>query len=421
MRVALVGWVVLAACSDVYYPLRDAYVPDAPFGPVTVSLGVPSPGVRVYFQDRPRDPPSLVTTGSDGRATGNVHAGGLVTVINPYGTANGLEARTFSGLSPGDVLTLAPTPEGVLGGPQIKVQVPSDPTSNGIYQLRAPCGHFGSPPRILADYVELTYTLEGCDAITDLVVWTEVPGPTLHRSISASNVAIVDQAVIDLTSESYVDPTTLTINTSGVPPAMYAGPSAALHTDKGSLYDTIGAPVFVPPATTEIALPGFPGAFARVEMLVYIGSERHILVKDSAPSATLGFSVDASMLSQLEGCPVYSLATGEVTWNESSNGQVADLVAALVVVERASATWTWSVIGPTGHPLMIPALGPSALFDIREGDAIRFGDFYRARVPGGYASVLGSVMPPTSSLYADLRARDGAVLANASGPPAGCL
>lgn len=423
MRVAVVAWAVLASCSDVYYPLRDAPIPDVPdvlFGPVTVSLGVPSPGVSVYFQDGPRDPPTLVMTGADGRATGNVSAGGLVTVINPYGTALGPEARTFSGLSPGDMLTLAPTPEGVVGGPHIKVRVPIDPMPDVTYHLRAPCTQLGNPTRITAGYVELDTTLEGCGAVTDLLIWTVRPLGGLHRSLSASNVAIVDQAVIDLTSETYVDPTKLSIVTSGVPPTMYANAGAALHTDKGGLYSR-SALISVTPTTTEIALPAFPGSVARVEVTMLIGKEVHALARHSAPTGTVGFSVDSLLLTQMAGCPSFSISTGEVGWTESSNGQVGDLVAALVVVDRASETWTWSVIGPTGRPLVIPALGPNALFDIQAGDATRFGDFYRARVPGGYASVLGSVLAPTSWLYQDLRARDGVVLARALGPPMGCL
>src|ERR1700733_7288069 len=74
--------------------------------PVTVAvtaLGLPAPGLQVYFQDADSTLVANVQTGSDGTARAATPAGGFVTVVQPGSSAT---LYTYAGVEPDDVLLL---------------------------------------------------------------------------------------------------------------------------------------------------------------------------------------------------------------------------------------------------------------------------------------------------------------------------
>jgi hypothetical protein len=397
----------LAACSDdgVRHtpdaaphdgPAIDG-TPDAPVdsAPLAVTLttstsGGPNSGVRVYFQDADGTVVLATTTDANGTASAVMAAGGYVTAINPYGAnaETGDELDTFAGVKPGDHLVL----NGGFSfatGITVNVVADADPAATALYAYSA-CGSGQLQQAAIALAPPSgQVTLFNCGTTTDfLIISTDQNGVPLNY-FSVPNVAVADQATIDLTGNAYagVPARTYTYTNPGTLSISFQD---SLLSAQGRVYTNYSSVDST--GTTTYPMPTIAGTEDLVLTSVYPGGSNQQTWLDWGPySATFTTDAAARTLPSFgAGTPNFDPATHTMTFTEMPGAVTPDFVYAAPQNTRQidNKHWTWRIAAAHTTSIVFPVI-PTDVYDynFNVNDTPYTADIGFGRVAGGWDAV----------------------------------
>jgi hypothetical protein len=385
-------------------PPPDSNVDAATFGAVSLSIfeGTdPRVGVRVIFQNADSSVVSDTTTGSDGKATAMMAPGGYVTAIDPYpNTPQGVassDLRTFAGVKPGDQLRLFQP--AINGGNAITVNVMLPIAANAIdYRVSTNCflqysigggGGSGSQPTGIMQ-------IAGCGPTSNLLVEAFDEGAVPIAFFYKQNVALVDNATLDLTTETYTATPDSTFTYTNVPAAVQNMAIYAMRaTSLGTIYENnIIASVAAGGATATAKLPPIPNASAvTASTFLGAGNTQHILTEWGPATTTYALDTSGLFLPDFATPPALAVAANGVTWTVSGGDVQPDLVLMRAFLGRESPLlrWAWTIAAPAGTQVAFPRLPDASQFNLVDGDFASF-ELRTAKVPGGYDAVRASIL-----------------------------
>jgi hypothetical protein len=416
MRLSWVLVYCLVACGDdgVRHtpdaaPHDGPVTPDAPVDaiagtPVTISTsvnGAPVPGVHIYFQNADSSVVLATVTDASGVASAVMDAGGYVTAVQPYmqpafGGVPYDEVDTFVGVKPGDQLHLGVGQS--FTSITVTVTANFDPAATTMYVF-SPCG----TAQLMGAAVSLvpasaTFTLDNCGATTDfLLVGVDGNGYPLDTAY-APNVAITDQAQIDLTGLTYAAAPTRTYtytdsSNNNLQPSNFED---MLLTSQGVMYDLSGT---TNQGSASYVVPAFPNAADVVLTNLYPGGSTQETLIDWGPyadtfTADLGTRTMPTFNSQGSIDP----ATHTYTFSTGSGALMPDFVTVTTSAFRSAASkgWTWNIAAPYATSIVYPTL-PTDVFDynIQQSDNPSSYNLMTGKVPGGYDAVRGRLLSPS--------------------------
>jgi hypothetical protein len=386
----------------------DGPVDAAPM-PVTIAAtrsGQPMTGVHVYFLNADSSVVLATTTDATGTASAVMAAGGSVTAINPYGPSKGPdELDTFMGVKPGDHLLLANNPS--LTSMQVTVLAP-DVTGATSYFAYSPCNNQGtqlSPPptTLVATAPESSaMSLYDCGAATDFLIVASDNTGTVIDYIVATNVAVTDQGVVDLTASTYQAATTRTYTFQNVPALRSLSIEDDVVDPTGVIYriynetpsDTIN------PSFTE-GMPLFTGE-ADVIQTSYSGAggfSQQTLLDWGQLGSAFTIDVGARALYNYSSQPTYDGTTHTASIGEdTSTGSAPQFAVVAFNGQHANdlRSWQWNIATPYADAVTLPTL-PTDVFDynLGSGDIVSFNEWLTGSVPGGYDAVRSLILSST--------------------------
>ena len=381
-------------------------LPDAPLPPDapasgTVSIEIlegitPRVGVRVLFQNADSSVVADTTTGTDGKASATMEAGGYVTAIDPFvGLPQGVqttELRTIAGVKPGDQLRLYERAEE--GAPlSVDVTVPLDGNA-ASYTVSTNC---------LLDYPVVggeptQVQLAGCGATAAFLVETYDSQGAPQSSFFKQSVPLAAGGAIDLSGETY----------AAVPDATFSYTNVAANvtslsvygireTPLGSIHEfTAGADVSAGAATVIRKVPAIPNATAAT-LTAFSGPmyTQHMVAEWGPASATYALDATGLFLREFTAPATLDAAAHAVTWMQAADGAQPDFVVVNTYLDRDSGgtlqSWEWQIAAPAASSVVLPVLPDSSPLNPQPGDT---GFFYvtAAKVPGGYDGIRASVL-----------------------------
>jgi hypothetical protein len=356
----------------------------------TTANGGPSSGVRVYFQDADGAVVLATTTDASGTASAVMAAGGYVTAINPYGanTETGDELDTFAGVKPGDHLVL----DGGINfsqGITVTVIADADPAATSLYAYSACGSGLLQQAAVALAAPRATFTLYNCGTSTDFLILSTDQNGTPLNYFAAPNVAIADQATIDLTGTAYAGVPTRTYTYTN-PGTLSISFQDALITAQGRVYTTYGNVDST--GTTTYPMPGITGALDLTATSVYPGGSNQQTWLDWGPYADT-FTTDASarMLPTFSnGSPNFDPATHTLSFTETAGTTTPDFVYAAPQIQRLAENknWTWRIAAAHATSIVFPVI-PTDVYDYNPGanDNVYTNDIGFGHVPGGWDAV----------------------------------
>lgn len=392
---------LLVACGDGGDPAN----PDAPpINPGSVSVevrvrGVPQANVEVMFQEADSTVTSVTATGLDGIATGDIGAGGFVTVVEPRQGTGRDTLSTFTNVRPDDALHLdldPPVPQGDPVTFGLQITPDTDPLAVS-HVVKSTCGDvlgFG-----IAEPVDVT--MLGCGPTTDmLVISGDETGAPLHAKL-ARDVRL-DVADIVLDGDDFTSFLTPAVTYQDVPDGVtFIGVFRAYETARGRLFETsvgievgnrtaVGAALSPELATetTDVLFTAssiFPPTTAIGQHLIFEWSP-------VAGDRDYTLNVTGAVLREYTARPAYDPATRAASWTESGAGQEPNLVRSELHAFRddipEGRAWTWRIVGGRdGTQVVFPQLPPARDgfdFNVIDGDTVAVHTLTTAKLPAGY-------------------------------------
>ena len=385
--------------------------------PVTVAvtaLGLPAPGLQVYFQDADSTLVANVQTGSDGTARAATPAGGFVTVVQPGSSAT---LYTYAGVEPDDVLLLDTAfPPAPGSGFSFDVIMPTD-TTTGVtaYHLYTSCSAAG--PVVTASGSAQILLTNCADGLADMLVVTTDGSNQPIDSLYEAGVAVGSGASVTLTG-SYVPLPVLTdvIDDFTWPPTNI-DVGLTLMSPHGSVF--FGAlygvgPMFLPTpigsaASLTFAWPTIPDGQVVSRFGLSPGSDvlSEAAIEQWGPSSqpvTLDFA--ATHLRDFTTAPAFDPPTHTVSWTVGATGNAPEVELAFIDVQRGSGSaapqWGWEILGPGGSDghLVLPVLPDEPFdFNIQTGDVMSIAFAEDASATSGAAALRNALFDYPYNAY----------------------
>lgn len=403
MNRSLAWCVLLAACGDGGEPVS----PDAsPVQPGSVSIRVtlantPQANVEVMFQEADSTVKSVTVTDVDGAASGDIGAGGFVTVVEPRAGSTARDTlSTFTNVQPNDDLHLDLTaPAGDETPVTFMLQVEPDPDVAAVsLQVRTSCGEalgFGvtQPEEV---------TLLGCGDEADLLVISGDDAGTVLRS-QFTRAQRLDQPVV--LDNSYVDVLAPTVTYQNLPTNVtFVGVYRAYDTSRGRLFDSSsGAFLDQTTATTAVLLPEIPvatGDRVLTSSAVFppqgaVGQQTILEWSAATTDRDYTLNVGNAKLDEFATRPTYDPAEHLVSWTEGAGGQAPNFSRASVSIFRDDIPegrgWSWRIVSAhDGSSLAFPVLPPARDgfdFNVIDGDSAAVSLLTTAKLPAGYGDI----------------------------------
>ena len=420
-------FLVLAACGDD----SARKIVDAPPGPhdtppmidtppqplavlVTVVYpdGTPIPGVKVYFQNADSSVVGAAALDANGNARQVMNAGGYATALVPniliggFGGGMQYSVATWAGVKPGDHLIFT-TPAGGGAPIQTTITIPLD-TAAGItqYVVQSTCGgqtQVGLPSGSGATSVSTPFYFDaGCTAADIFVAGVDANyQPVSSFSIPAQPVTANE--VIDYTAQTYTAAGTRTYTFDNFPGGLAIDVFDNLATGRGQLYSGVGAQTSTAnPATLTVPYPARPAGSLDVVFSSQQASNTNRNLVEWGTTGAYEQDWGAHLLPDFATAPTFDTGTHVVSWTTGGGALTADFAEASVLVSRATVTWTWEIVAPSGTQIAFPNL-PTDVADlnIAATDSYNFdgsGVVRVAKVPGGYDAVRGSIFASSAFL-----------------------
>jgi len=407
MRFSLVVSLVLVACggddsnkrlpdapplSDV--PLDTPVEQDPPVTLTITNLGVPAPGVRVYFVNADDSLVLSVKTDATGTAKVVMAAGGSVTALNPFdevvqgGKIDTDELRTFAGVKPGDHLVLTRTATDFV---TFKLNATAAPGANA-YDVFTTCGTAtispggggggsGSPDP--GGFL----SLENCHGAADVaIVASDINSETTTRlkGLYHPNATVVDEGTVDLTADTYQDLLDVTFTYMNAPNTSFS----VLHSPLLAHGGLGPFSIDVNDGVGTFHEPDVSATRAVVDTTLFATSRHEVI--DWGPFTT-AYVLDMNnlLLPEVIAGPSFNPTTGKVSWTEAAQGATPDLTVAAIRVRRSEPVlrrWHWEIVAPyRPGEVRYPRL-PADVFDWTPivGDGLTADPVTSAKVPGGY-------------------------------------
>ncbi len=304
-----------ASTADAEAPGLDAAVA----GTVNVTMysaGLPLAGATVLFHGPDGILVDRVMTDADGKASAEIMPGSSLTTIRLEGEFGFL--ATYYGVEPGDEIVTG-SPPGLSSEPET-MDVTFDDSAGSDFAVHHSCGiSSGAASPITATLNTL------CDRTNEdflLVVRTDGQ-PTGFKAIN--NVPLVDEGAVVVPDDAFTGMSGFNAMLTGIP-----GDVTDIFADYGVTSDDgtsfLSSASIVPDAGTEgIVLP-YPGGFGATSSLSLFvvsstgyGTQRRQSSATSAP-ASGGVNLTDSLLPWIEGEPVFTLATGSVSFTTTGAG-----------------------------------------------------------------------------------------------------
>lgn len=366
-------------------------------------LGAPKPGVIVVFQNSDSSLVTMMTTQGDGLAGARMDPGGFVSVIDafvPDDDPPGV-VEVFAGVKPGDQLVLDDLLGGSAGAGMATITIPLDRDPRvDHYIANGHCfyGGLGTPH---ATTYDITAYLHACSGASTILVASVTAEGHLVHWFYVPDLAIADQASLDLTGQTYTAPITRTFTYTNLPPEL-ATPYA---TDEVIYDNTIlfaGSEVATgTPPTAAVAIPDIPSSresiSTRADNLYGAATE----LAWGPPSATYPIDFASRMLPLYEGKPSYDIANHRVSWAASTTSTTPDFVQ----VWLTAGNKQWRMIAPYANPLPVPVLPSVGIpnYNFQPGDTIAITRLLAVQISDGYDAVRGRITPQQVRLPDALR------------------
>ena len=411
MRKSLVVLVLLAACGDdgVHHlpdapAAPDAAVDGATTGPVSLTItldGQPVAAHDVYFQTASGALVAKVPTNAQGIATAMMDVGGYVTTVDPFaGKLSAEDIRTFAGVKPGDQLKL----RGSTGTGFITITFTAPTDANAIeYQVFSSCGAMqnlsggGGSGGIPTGPIGLS----GCGGTADFLILT-MNGSGPANFLYKAGVAVADQGVVDLSTETYTSPVpSVALDWKNVPAAFSSVSFRnVLASARGPIFDQL----------LSTNLTGGVGAMTiqrgtitngisitSTEPTPTNGIAQQFVVNWAPAAPTITVDLAGALLAPYTTAPTISTTTRAATWVAGA-GVTPDLVVATVSGSRTGATgstfWDWQIAMPYAATTFTLPVLPAGIdqFNFVAGDTGTVSELRTAKVPGGYDAVRAEVL-----------------------------
>jgi len=408
----LVGFtciVMAVGCSD---DSKVRHLPDAPpppdadvdastFGPVSLTIlegTTPRVGIRVIFQNADSTVVADTTTGTDGKASAMMMPGGYVTAIDPLPIPQGIatsDLRTFAGVKPGDQLRLFAQP---LAQSMITVNVVLPIENNSTeYRVSTNCSLYfpistgGSAAQPMA-----TMQLFGCGPTSNLLVEALDANFNPVSAIYKQNVALTDNATLDLTADTYTATPDVTFSYANVPAdltglfinGVRATSLGKIYEINGTTSATAGAAAF----TTKI--PAISNASA-VTSTTFAGQQftQHMITEWGPAGSSYTLDATGLFLPSFDAAPAFDVASHSATWTASGGSVQPDFVqvAATITREVPLQSWRWTLAAPGATQAVFPVLPSASPFNPVVGDIVGLG-VSTGKVPGGYDAVRADIL-----------------------------
>lgn len=400
MRSLLAAVLLVAACSadlhhtidagpaDASFDILGSATGDAPSNAVTLvvtRVGMPVPGVAVFFQNADSSLVSASLTNDDGLAFAVMDAGGYVTALER--TGNGLdELTTFAAVQPADALTLQFSPTGPLDATTFMLSVPAS-NSAAAYKIETSCGRAALDVSAVG-----VVSLTGCNGVADIVVVPTDADDNPVGVLYAPATTVNDGASVAIAG-TYSSFDTVTLTYTNVPNSVqFLGAYRALSSSRRAYEQNAGGnPVSNGLILTMAMPPATPSVLTATSEMPVSGQIGQQLVYDWAPSSTT-YTLDltAVRVPPFATSPTFDPATRTLTWTESSGPIQPDLVRARVHAYRddipSGRAWGWRIVAPRSLAITYPQLPVQGFdFNIAATDTFGVDDLMTMAVPGGYA------------------------------------
>lgn len=387
-------------------PPPDSNVDASDFGPVSLTIlqdETPQVGITVLFQNADSSVVSETTTGSDGKASAMMRAGGFVTAVDPFpNTPTGVQetdVRTFAGVKPGDQLRLTQDFGGGNTTVNVTVLLPVDVNASMYYvstncQLDFPVFTGGGSG---SGAPQASMQLSGCGATTNLLVTALDGNNNVLSSIYKQSVALADNATIDLTQDTFTAAPDVTFSYTNMPAnATFVNINPIRATALGTIYfGFVGTGVTAGAATLTTKIPSIANATGVTLSSTNTGSTFHMIGEWGPPASTYSLDYGASVLPDFSGEPTLDIANHKIAWTNDGGGAQPDFVKVNGFLRREGQSfqaWRWEIVAPGTNQAVLPVLpAAQAAFNPVEGDTSNF-NATMMKVPGGYDAVRAGIL-----------------------------
>ncbi|MBA2543239.1 MAG: hypothetical protein H0V17_26595 [Deltaproteobacteria bacterium] len=392
-------YLLVAACGGDPDPIApDGPAPVQPGGPVTIAItvaGQPRANVEVMFQNADSVVVAQTVTDAEGSASGNVEAGGYVTVIEPRPQAGSRDRlSTFAGVQPGDALRLELDPPAPVVQPEtFLLKINLDPDGAG-HIVETSCGRADSPGVVDPEEV----TLFGCQGTADiLVVSVDDTGEIFHSHFHRAQ-DLDPNTPVDLSSGVYAafEPSTVTFDALPADTS-FVGVYRAIKTTRGVVFDVSGGAT----ASSRTATINLPTEFDQRDVLLTSSTPfpppgafgQHTLIEwDPIVSTDYTLRVADNQVLPFTSQPTYDPASRTASWTEGALGQAPNYVQVSLNIFRDDIPegrgWDWRMVAPRdGTSYVFPTLPPDASdfeLNVIDGDVSTVTGLTTAKLPAGY-------------------------------------
>jgi hypothetical protein len=301
---------------------------------------------------------------------------------------------TWLGVKPGDHL-IYDTSGDITDFPIVVFKVPFDTAHATVtgYDIESSCGGFIVEPTTTGATFTQQISLYGCNGTADVMVTGLDAASHAVSYFYVPNQAIVDQATIDYSSQTYALATTRTFTiTNNDAPTAELDFDDTITSVRGPLYTAYTAATMADPAIATVAIPVAPVGSSDVLHAVQHtpSTERERLIW--GPTVDLTIDAAATRLPDFTSAPVLDTGTHVLGWTASTTATTPDVAYARVFASRTSDSWVWAIAGPGATELHLPTV-PTDVFDpnIAASDSSSVEQLWIAKVPNGFDAVRGRV------------------------------